>query len=177
MFLDQDSEDVELDSEMAKMDEYMCKFSALKMKVETQVILSVDVIHKNTEHTQSWSKLQLKYPQIEFGKYGGDIRDWLSFWSQFRRIHEDQAVPNEEKLQLLIQATTPKSRARQIVESYPPVGDNYLKVIECLTSRFRRQDLQIELYVRKLLQLVLNNVNKSMKLSFCTTKLKHNSDL
>ena len=71
-----------------------------------------------------YSKLQ----QTEFRKFGGDIRDWLSFWSQFGRIHADQALPNEEKLQLLIQATTPKSRARQIVESYPPVGNNYLKL-------------------------------------------------
>ena len=135
LLLGQDREDVDLDSEMAKIDEYMCKFSALKMKVETQVNLSVAVIYKNTQSTsscctQSCSKLQLKYPQIEFRKFGGDIRDWLSFWSQFRRIHEDQALPNEEKLQLLIQATTPKSRACQIVESYPQLGDNYLKVIE-----------------------------------------------
>ena len=81
-----------------------------------------------------------------------------------RRIHGDQALPNQEKSQLLIQATTPKSRARQIVESYPPVGDNYLNVIECLTRRFGRQNLQIEVYVRELL-LVLKNVNKSTKLS------------
>ncbi|KAJ3652253.1 hypothetical protein Zmor_018234 [Zophobas morio] len=40
--LDQDPEYVDLDSETAKIDEYMCKFSALKMKVETHVNLSVD---------------------------------------------------------------------------------------------------------------------------------------
>ena len=91
-----------------------------------------------------------QYPQIEFRKFGVYIRNWLSFWSQFRRIREDQALPNEEKLQLLIQATTPKSRARQFVE-------NYLKVIECFTRRFGRQDLQIEVYVREVLQLYNNH--------------------
>ena len=35
LLLDQDPEDVHLDSEMAKIDEYMCNFSAIKMKVET----------------------------------------------------------------------------------------------------------------------------------------------
>ncbi|KAJ3650251.1 hypothetical protein Zmor_021949 [Zophobas morio] len=58
LLFDQDPEDVDFDSEMAKMDEDMCKFSALKMKVETQVNLSV-----------------LKYSQIEFRKFGSDIRD------------------------------------------------------------------------------------------------------
>ena len=87
LLFDQNPEDIDLDSEMAKIDEYMCKFSALKMKVETEVSLSVDVIHKKTSSTsscctQSCTKLQLKYPQIEFRKFGGDIRDWLSFWSQ-----------------------------------------------------------------------------------------------
>ncbi|KAJ3648052.1 hypothetical protein Zmor_019888 [Zophobas morio] len=94
LLLEQDPEDVDLDFEVAKIDEYMCKFSALKRKVETQVNLSVAVMHKNTQSTsscctQSCSKLQLKYPQIEFRKFGDDIRDWLSFWGQFRRIHED----------------------------------------------------------------------------------------
>ena len=134
--------------------------------METQVNLSVDVRHKKTLSTsscctQNCSKFQLKYPQIEFRKFGGDIRVWLSFWSQFRRIHEDQEFSNEEKLQLLIQATIPESRASQIVETYPPVEDKYLKVIECLTRRFGSQDLQIEVYVRKVLQLVLNNVKLS----------------
>ena len=82
LLLGQDPEDVDLDSEMAKIDEYMYKFSALKMKVETQVNLSVAVIHKNTQSTsscctQSCSKLQLKYPQVQFRKFGGDIRDCL----------------------------------------------------------------------------------------------------
>ena len=73
LLLDQDPTDVHLDSEMTKIDEYMCNFSALKRKVN----------NKNTPSTsscctQSCSKLQLKYPQIEFRKFGGDIRDWLS---------------------------------------------------------------------------------------------------
>ena len=171
LLLDQDSEDIDLDSEMAVIDEYMCKFSALKMKVEMQVSSSaVELQYKNTPGTspcctQNCNKSHLKYPNLEFKKFGGDIRDWLSFWSQFKKYHEDQRLPNEEKLQILIQATIPKSRARQIVESYPPIGDNYPKLIECLTRRFGRQDLQIEVYVRELLKLVLTNVSKSTKLN------------
>ena len=37
-------------------------------------------------------------------------------------------------------------------------GDNYEKIIDSLKSRFDREDLQIEVYVRELLKLVLNNV-------------------
>lgn len=51
----------------------------------------------------------------------------------------------------------PDSRAADLVESYPPTGDNYDKVINCFKNRFGNDSLQIDVYVRELLQLVLKN--------------------
>ncbi|KAJ8964429.1 hypothetical protein NQ317_017452 [Molorchus minor] len=62
-------------------------------------------------------------------------------------------------------ATIPKSRARQLVESYPPSSENYPKVIASLNSRFGREDLLVEVYVRELLKLILNNLDSKAKLS------------
>ena len=57
----------------------------------------------------------------------------------------------------------PGSRADELVKSYPPSSENYDKVIASLKSRFGRDDLQIEFYVWKLLQLMLQNAQKSAK--------------
>ncbi|XP_011883862.1 PREDICTED: uncharacterized protein LOC105571005, partial [Vollenhovia emeryi] len=52
-----------------------------------------------------------------------------------------------------------------LVKSYPPTAENYSKVISSLKNRFGRDDLQIEVYVRELLQLVLQNALKSKAFS------------
>ncbi|KAK2575202.1 hypothetical protein KPH14_012610 [Odynerus spinipes] len=77
--------------------------------------------------------------------------------SLFKKIHDDQNIAEEDKLQYLLQATVPGFRAEELVKSYPPTGDNYAKVIASLRNRYGREDLQIEVYVRELLQLVLQN--------------------
>ena len=43
------------------------------------------------------------------------------------------------------------------MNSYPPMDENYDKVVESLENRFGRADLQIKVYVHDLLQLVLIN--------------------
>lgn len=75
------------------------------------------------------------------------MRDWLSFWSQFSRIHEDKEMEDEDKFQYLIQVTASGTRAREIVDSFPPTAENYAKAIDSLKSRFGREELLMEFYV------------------------------
>ena len=103
----------------------------------------------------------LKLPKIELAKFSGSIREWLQFWSLFKKIHDNSKIDNEHKFQYLLQAMVPGSRAAELVKSYPRSGDNYVKVIDSLKNRFGRDDLQIEVYVRDLLQLVLSSGLKS----------------
>ena len=42
-----------------------------------------------------------------------------------------------------------------MVESFPPIGSNYSKAMECLKARFGREELLVEFYVRELLKLTL----------------------
>lgn len=85
-------------------------------------------------------KRKFKLPQIEFKYYDDSIIDWLAFWSQFRKIHEDPGIDDSDKIEYLVQATVPGSRARQLVESFPVIGENYGKIIEC------KQDLEERIY-------------------------------
>ncbi|XP_043468325.1 uncharacterized protein LOC122502370 [Leptopilina heterotoma] len=108
----------------------------------------------------------MKLPSIELPKFKGNVREWLPFWSQFRKIHDDLSVRREDKFQYMIQATVPDSRANELVNSFPPTAENYDKVITCLKNRFGRDDLVVEFYVRELLGLVLQNaVNNNKKTS------------
>ncbi|KAJ8981422.1 hypothetical protein NQ317_015624 [Molorchus minor] len=101
-------------------------------------------------------KRKFKLPTIELKKFNDNLKDWLPFWAQFKKVHEDDEIDLNDKIAYLSQATVPGSRARKIVDSYPPVPENYAKIVDSLKSRFGREDLQIEVYVRELLKLVLD---------------------
>ncbi|GFQ79558.1 transposable element Tc1 transposase [Trichonephila clavata] len=76
--------------------------------------------------------------------------------SIFCWVHEDKNLREEDKFQYLPTSLKPKTKARDIAESYPPSKGNYLKVIDHFKSRFGRKDLLIEVYIRDLLALVNN---------------------
>ncbi|XP_043476290.1 uncharacterized protein LOC122507569 [Leptopilina heterotoma] len=105
----------------------------------------------------------MKLPSIELPKFSGNIKEWLPFWSQFKKINDDNTISGEDKYQYLIQATVPGSRANEIVNSFPPTGENFEKAVATLKSRFGRDDLLVEFYVRELLGLVLQNALKGNK--------------
>ncbi|GIX78572.1 transposable element Tc1 transposase [Caerostris extrusa] len=93
----------------------------------------------------------------------------LRFGDNFCRIDEDESMRVEDKFQYLLSSLKSNTKARDIVESYPPSKENYSKVIEHLKSRFGRKDLLIEVYIRDLLALVNSKTN--LKLSDLYDKL------
>lgn len=109
-------------------------------------------------------KRKFKLPVIQFKRFDGNVRDWLSFWALFRKVHEDTDIGMADKIEYLVQSTVPGSRARHLVESFPATGENYPKIIDSLKSRFGRDDLQIEVYIRELLKLILNNAMSKGKI-------------
>nr|XP_042898507.1 uncharacterized protein LOC122269427 [Parasteatoda tepidariorum] len=116
---------------------------------------------ENSMITSARRKFNL--PKLEFRQFSGDIKEWLPFWSQFQQIHQDVDIAPENKFQYLIQATVSGSRAREVVESFPPTGANYAKVIDSLKARFGRDELLVEVYVRELLRLIIS-VQKNEKI-------------
>ena len=103
----------------------------------------------------------MRLPKIELVKFNGDIKDWLKFWSQFKRIHENENMHKEDKFQYLIQSMVEGTRVRDLVDGYPPTAENYDKCMDSLRMRFGREELLIEFYVRELLSLVIKNVTNS----------------
>ncbi|XP_035233990.1 uncharacterized protein LOC118205814 [Stegodyphus dumicola] len=100
---------------------------------------------------------KFKLPKIKLKKFSGEAKDYLTFGSQFQKIHDDRNIADEDKMQYLLQAMEPKSKAERLVLSFPATAANYPKTIEQLRERFGREDLLVQIYVRDLLSLVMKN--------------------
>lgn len=109
-------------------------------------------------------KRKFHLPEVKLKIFGGDLKEWLGWWSQFKKIHEDEELHDTDKFQYLAQAMLTGSEAKSIVDSYPQTEGNYLKAVEALQDRFGRQDLLLQVYVRELLTLVIGNVTSTEKL-------------
>lgn len=74
-----DDADAELDTEMAVAEEYQAKFIERRLWFESsQTSNEGSISCTNNQNTRKF-----KLPKLEFRKFGGDIKDWLPFWSQF----------------------------------------------------------------------------------------------
>lgn len=91
---------------------------------------------------------------IELPTFNGNEKKWFLFWSIFKKLHEDPSIRNKDKFQYLIQAKAPDSRAGEVVCSFPPTAENYIKVIMSLQNRFWLDEAVVEFYVRELPRIV-----------------------
>ena len=108
----------------------------------------------------------VKLPSMEFVKFDGDIRQWLTFWNCFKKIDENKNLSNVDKFQYLNQAMVSGSEADNLIKSYPLTAANYEKVLKGLKNRFGEDEILIEVYVRELLQLVLQKaINRATNVS------------
>ncbi|GFS55684.1 DUF1758 domain-containing protein [Trichonephila clavipes] len=105
-------------------------------------------------------KRKFKLPKIELKKFNGDPKEFLAFWSPFKKIHNDSSIAEEDKMQFLLQSVEPPSKAERLVLSFPATAANYSKAIEQLKERFGRDDLLVQIDVRDLLGLVMKNAVK-----------------
>ncbi|GFX10965.1 integrase catalytic domain-containing protein [Trichonephila clavipes] len=157
--------------EFEAIEGYTEKMIAWQVRVKN--IMKTDALGQKDNHsliTSSSSSLRL--PKIQFQQFSGELTGWLRFHNQFKRIHEDESIDDGDKFQYLIQATTPKSRVRDIVESFSATPENYRKAFEYLRMRFGQEDILIQVYVRELLKLVLQNTEVKVNLSSLYDKIE-----
>ncbi|UYV80779.1 hypothetical protein LAZ67_19001718 [Cordylochernes scorpioides] len=111
------------------------KLLILNMRMEEALLR--ESVSEDT-FTAEYKSVSMNYrlPKLEFKNFGGEPREWISFWSQFSTIDRDSQMPPETKFQYLFQATAQNSEAREAVESFPPSADNYPLVIDYIKSRF-----------------------------------------
>ncbi|GFR18536.1 transposable element Tc1 transposase [Trichonephila clavata] len=117
------------DEEYDTMESYRDRFTEIRV-----------IYEKNyNKHDESKSEISseiapdnLKLPKLSLKEYDLMPRSWIAFWGQFCRVHEDKNLREEDKFQYLLSSLKPRTKARDIAESYPPSKGNYLKVIDHL---------------------------------------------
>jgi hypothetical protein len=142
----------ELDTEMVVAEDYQTKFLERRLAFESIQTANED----SASSACKQNSRKFKLPKLEFRKFGGNLKDWMPFWSQFQKIDLDEEVSPDDKFQYLVQATIPGTRGREIVESFPPSCKNYPKVVACLNVRFGREDLLVEVYVQEVLKMIIS---------------------
>lgn len=179
--LDEDGPEELVDEETSTVDEYKDKIRNCKSRIN-------DVLYRNngpasptpSEYSTASGgtmKRNFKLPKIELKKFNGDLKEWLGFWSQFEKIHEDDSLHASDKFHYLVQAMEQGSEARDLVLSYPQTGSNYPEAVAALKERFGRQGILLQVYIRELLKLVINNAIQKKGYSLTTLHLKLESHL
>ncbi|GFU31946.1 integrase catalytic domain-containing protein [Trichonephila clavipes] len=132
--------------EFEAIEGYTEKMIAWQVRVKNK--MKTDALGQKDNHSLVISSSSsLRLPKIQFQQFSGELTDWLRFHNQFKRIHEDESIGDGDKFQYLIKATTPKSRVRDIVESFPATPENYRKAFEYLRMRFGQEDFLIQVYI------------------------------
>lgn len=57
-------------------------------------------------------KTKLRLPKLQIAKFSGNLKEWLPFCSQFRKIHEDDSMDSECKFVYLLQSIEPGTETR-----------------------------------------------------------------
>ncbi|XP_074035654.1 uncharacterized protein [Leptinotarsa decemlineata] len=156
--------DAEVQQEFDEMEFYRAE--VIKYKSECEIRLADNQMRADCGTSSQISygeKINRKFrlPKLELIKFDGNVKSWIGFWGQFKKIDQDEDIDLEDKFQYLVQAMEQGSPARELVESFPPSGANYKKALDQLKVRFARDEFLIEVYVRELLNLVLHQVNKN----------------
>ncbi|UYV77595.1 hypothetical protein LAZ67_15001659 [Cordylochernes scorpioides] len=92
----------------------------------------------SSETSNSTSRRRVLLPKRKLPEFGGDVREWITFWSRFEDIHNDEDLSDSDKYQYLVDCMLENSEAQQLVQSYPVSGKNYASVIKDLKERFGR---------------------------------------
>lgn len=142
----EDSEEKEIEKEMEDARAYHEKWLLILEKIK---LIEADL--KNNTKTGE-VKRNFKLPHLELKKFDGNLKNWLPFWGQYKKIHEDVSIDNDDKHQYL-QMCMETQELKSLVESYQPC--NYKQCIEEIKKRYAKEELLIQIYVRELLALIL----------------------
>uniref|UniRef100_A0A915N8I6 DUF5641 domain-containing protein n=1 Tax=Meloidogyne javanica TaxID=6303 RepID=A0A915N8I6_MELJA len=111
-------------------------------------------------NTPVWNAL--KVDSVRLPTFGGDIREWRTFWAAFEHAVDQQPYPLFQKHLLLLQNLREGSSAREAVSGYPPSDINYPIVKSILLEKYGNDDQlsdQLEAQLLKL-QPIRNNLRE-----------------
>ena len=148
----------EVDLEQQGIGEYRDRVYKVNTHVKRLLLGSssdTEAIGSGSVHGSTVEKrMLLKFPKMEMRKFNGKPEEWLSWWAQFRMIHESTALRKVEKFQYLVQSLVDGTRASDVVKVYHCTEDNYDKAVKALKDRCGNEEAITDMLMRELVQLV-----------------------
>ncbi|UYV79296.1 hypothetical protein LAZ67_17001982 [Cordylochernes scorpioides] len=131
-----DAEEDTLNCEIEEAEHYSDTFITLERRVRELIDSDnkIDVKSLGSSNGSSMAK-SYKLPKFEIRKFDGELINWLPFWAQFEKIHEDTELHDADKFHYLVQSMQSNTRARELIESYPQTAENYAKAVQALKQR------------------------------------------
>lgn len=92
-----------------------------------EICTRIDKNTKESTHTNKTERRKIKLPKIAVKNLNVESKEFSSFRIQFKKIHEDSMIAEEDEKQYLVQFTEPKSWTKQLVSSLPANAEYFLK--------------------------------------------------
>ncbi|GFW53946.1 putative RNA-directed DNA polymerase from transposon X-element [Trichonephila clavipes] len=153
----------EYEDNFNKAEKYRDTMNQLSAELEYAVNKSLNKQQSESEISQGNTR-KFKLPKLELTRFNGDPKDFLNFWSQLEKIHTDSNIDDDDKKHYIIQCSVPGSKMFRLVSSFPPTNENYRKAVQQVKERFGREDLLVQIYIRDLLGLVMQNATGKIRL-------------
>ncbi|XP_035229770.1 uncharacterized protein LOC118201729 [Stegodyphus dumicola] len=139
-----------------EFDESECYIDKWRMVESKLVSLLAEKENGSVVNESLTQNATIRYPKLKLPIFDGNIKSWLGFWGQFKKIDNDPNLDDHDKFAYLLQSMEKGSSAEELIKSFPPCGESYSKSLEQLQSRFGKE----EVYVRDLLSLVLLKISQ-----------------
>ncbi|CAL8119442.1 unnamed protein product [Orchesella dallaii] len=99
----------DLDFEYESVQKYKKDFISTRRGIEKVIVAASRHVSPAPSIDSSASqdgavKRNNKLPKIKLKKFGGKIKEWIGFWSQFRNINKDETLDPSHKFHYLLQA-------------------------------------------------------------------------
>ncbi|KAF2892206.1 hypothetical protein ILUMI_13966, partial [Ignelater luminosus] len=151
------------DEELSKANEYNIEFIIIKEKVK---LLEKDmpVLPSADSHSSDpllKHALNYKLSKMKFRQFGGEIKDWLPFWDQFQKIHNEEKMHPSDKLHCLLMSITPNSVAKEpLVSSCLPV-----EILRTWDRKGRGAEFSSKVMLESLLEFLKYEVEGDQKIA------------
>lgn len=97
-----------LEKEIEAQFEYESKWNRIEaMFLERSRMISMPTVSE---------KRSFKLPKLQMITFDGQLKNWLPFWGQFQKNHEDSSLDETEKYQYLLQSTSIKEDSEVYVQ-------------------------------------------------------------
>lgn len=158
----------DLETEVLSCEDYVDEFIAIGRRVRKTLGSKECKVNGSTNSNAEFSsnatnEKRFKLPKIQIKKFDGQLLSYLTFWGQFKKIHEDKELDEVDKFHYFAQSMVPGTRASELIDSYPLTAENYPKAVSAFKERFGNKEILTEIYVRELLKLIMQNVRSQGK--------------